>query len=86
MKKDIRSKNTPKKKKGGKSSDTAEPKKPSSKLKPLKAKEKNNWKNSLQEEEDFEEMDDDANIKLEDFDANDNEDDDDDEFFDDSSY
>ena len=86
MKKVTKSKG-PKKpvKKDNKKSDSGELRKPS-KLKPMKEKEKKSWKKDLnEEEEEFEVMPDEGDMKLEDFNANDTDDDDDqEEFFDDS--
>lgn len=68
-------------KKKGKKSDSGELKKPST-LKPMKEKEKKNWKANLNEEdEDFDVPDDD--LKLEDFSANSDDDEEDDGFYDD---
>lgn len=68
------------KKSPAKKADSGELRKPA-KLKPLKEKEKKNWKNNLEEDEEDEDFKvDDADIKLDsDFD-----DDDDEEFFDDN--
>jgi ABC-type uncharacterized transport system YnjBCD substrate-binding protein len=74
---------TPKKspaKKADKSKDSGELRKPT-KLKPLKEKEKKNWKNNLEGEED-----EDFNLEEDDLKLDDSFDDDDDEFFDDDNF
>ncbi|MDF2437217.1 MAG: hypothetical protein K0Q95_1593 [Bacteroidota bacterium] len=74
---------TPKKspaKKADKSKDSGELRKPT-KLKPLKEKEKKNWKNNLEGEED-----EDFNLEEDDLKLDEGFDDDDDEFFDDENF
>lgn len=86
MKKPSNAKNTPKKKTDKKGSESGELRKPS-KLKPLKEKDKKSWKNSLEDEEgddEFDMMEDEEDIKLDDINSFD--DDDDDQFYDDDRY
>jgi hypothetical protein len=80
MKKPSNSKKSPAKK-SDKANDSGELRKPT-KLKPLKEKEKKNWKNNLDDEEEDFDMDEDVKFEN-DFDA---EDDEDAEFFDDESF
>ena len=79
--------NSPKKapiaKKGNKKADFGELKKPST-LKPLKEKEKKNWKNSFNDDEEFEEISGDDSLKLEDIGNLEEEEDED--FFDENNF
>jgi hypothetical protein len=79
MKKAITTKKSPAKK-ADKSKDSGELRKPA-KLKPLKEKEKKNWKNNLEEDDDDDFAIEDNDLKL---DENFGDDDDDDAFFDDN--
>jgi hypothetical protein len=81
MKKSNNSKKGPAKKKEVKAKDLGELKKPS-KLKPLKGKEKKNLKGSFNEEEEFDDLMDHDDLKLDDFSA-DSFDNEDEEFFED---
>ena len=65
MKKVTGSKKNPKLKKDPKKADSGELRKPS-KLKPLKEKDKKNWKNSFGDDDEFEELPGDDSMKLED--------------------
>lgn len=81
MKKSINTKKSPAKKSSPKTADSGELRKPA-KLKPLKEKEKKNWKQNLDDDDDdFLMVDDDLK-----FDAFGDDDDDDDDYYDDDNY